>query len=471
MSTSFRTLAVALALATTGRGAQAQNAAAPSPVRIAAAGEQRVTTDFWSALGDTTLTRLVNETRLANPDVRIAAARAKGARAERTGAALDLLPVVTTRTGYSRQRIASASFPGASGAFPDQNVWDAGLVLSWEVDVAGRLRNSLHARSALADAAGEDVRDVEVALTAQVASAYLALRGAEERLAVARRNAENQRRTLEVTQRRLEAGRGTRLDTERAESQLSATLAAIPTLETVIEAARQRIRVITGHARTETFALPQCDTPECDTAVELPALPELGPVDQVVRERPDVRSAERQLAASGSAVGAARAEYLPRLSLAGAAGYTGSEARALGATGTPRYVVGPVLSWSAFDLGHVRAGVEAARADEAQSRAHYELAVSRAEEELATSIVAYRNSRRRLEHLEAAAAASARAAELARLRYAEGGSDFLQVLDAERTLLERENERSAGRTEAETNLVAVYRALGGRNAFATSSKR
>jgi NodT family efflux transporter outer membrane factor (OMF) lipoprotein len=440
-----------MALAAIGRGARAQS---PAP------------TEFWSALGDTTLVRLVSETRLANQDIRIAAARATAARAGRSGAALDLLPVVTTRGGYSRQRIASASFPGASGAFPDQNVWDAGLALSWEVDVTGRLRNSLRARSALADAASEDVRDVEVALTAQVASAYLALRGAEERLAVARSNAENQRRTLDVTQRRLEAGRGTQLDTERAKSQLSATLAVIPTLETVIEAARQRIRVLSGRTRAETFALPPCDT-----AVALPDIPELGPVAQVALERPDVRSAERQLAASASAVGAARAEYLPKLSLAGAAGYTGSEARALGDAGTPRYVIGPVLSWPAFDLGHVRANVAAARADGAQSRARDELALSRAEEELETSIVAYRNSRRRLEHLEAAAAASARAAELARLRYTEGGSDFLPVLDAERTLLERENERAAGRTEAETNLVAVYRALGGSNAFARSMRR
>jgi NodT family efflux transporter outer membrane factor (OMF) lipoprotein len=450
VSTQLRTLAVAVALAAVGRGARAQSAAP---------------TEFWSALGDTTLVRLVEETRRANQDIRIAAARASGARAERTSAALDLLPVVTTRGGYSRQRIASASFPGATSAFPDQNVWDAGLALSWEVDVTGRLRNSLRARSALADAASEDVRDVEVALTAQVASAYLALRGAQERLAVARSNAENQRRTLEITQRRLEAGRGTQLDTERAKSQLSATLAAIPTLETAIEAARQRIRVLSGRSSAEALALPPCETP-----VELPDVPALGATDRVVHERPDVRSAERQLAASASVVGAARAEYLPKLSLGAAAGYTGSEARALGDAGTPRYVIGPVVSWPAFDLGHVRANVAAARADEAQSRARYELAVSRAQEELETSIVAYRNSRQRLEHLEAAAAASARAAELARLRFTEGGSDFLQVLDAERTLLERENERAAGRTEAETNLIAVYRALGGSNAFATTKR-
>lgn len=445
MSTHLRILAVAVALAATGRGALAQ---------------QVTPTAFWTTLGDTTLVRLVNETRRNSPELQIAGARARAARATRTGAALDLFPVVTTRGGFTRQRLASASFPGVSGAFPDQNVWDAGLALSWEVDVSGRLRSALRGRGALADAATEDVRDAEVVLTSQVAGAYLALRGAQERLAVASRNAENQRRTLEVTERRLEAGRGTQLDTERAKSLLSATLAAIPTLESTIESARQRIRVLTGRARSEELALPPCETP-----VDLPDPPALDASERVVRGRADVRSAERQHAASAAFVGAARAEYLPTLSVGGAAGYTGSEARALGDAGTPRYVIGPVISWPAFDLGRVRANVAAARADEAATRARYELAVSRAHEEVETSVVAYRKSRERLEHLEDAAAASARAAELARLRYVEGGSDFLQVLDAERTLLERENERAAGRTEAETNLIAVYRALGGGSAF------
>ena len=179
-----------------------------------------------------------------------------------------------------------------------------------------------------------------------------------------------------------------------------------------------------------------------------------------------MRSAERQLAASTAFVGAARAEYLPRSRSAARPATRAASARALGNTGTPRYVIGPVLSWPAFDLGRVRAGVDAARADEARSaralRAH---ACRSAQEELETSLVAYGKSRERLRHLEDAAAASARAAELARLRYTEGGSDFLQVLDAERTLLERENERALGRTEAETNLIAVYRALGGGKAF------
>jgi NodT family efflux transporter outer membrane factor (OMF) lipoprotein len=441
VSTFPRTFAVALGLSLAAGSASAQTTAQA---------------DFWSALGDSTLVRLVHDTRLANRDIQIAAARAREARAQRTGAALDLFPVVTTSGGYSRQRLASATFPGASGAFPDQNVWDAGLNMSWEMDVFGRLRHAYRARGALADAAAEDVRDVQVVLTSQTAGAYLALRGAQERLAVARRNSENQRRTLELTERRLEGGRGTRLDTERAHAQLSATLAVIPALESTIELARQRLRVLTGSEQTEPLALGPCDS-----GLALPDLSRLEVGDAVLRDRPDVRSAERQLAASHSLVGAARAEYLPRLSLGAAAGYTGAAARTLGNTGTPRYAIGPVVSWPALDLGHVRAGVDVARAAEAQQRARYEQTVALAREELESTLVTYRKARERLGHLDEAAAASARAADLARLRYSEGASDFLLVLDPERTLLERENDRATGRTEAEQALIAVYRALGG----------
>jgi len=302
------------------------------------------------------------------------------------------------------------------------------------------------------------VRNVQVALTAQTAGAYLALRGAQDRLAVARGNAENQRRTLELTQRRLEAGRGSRLDTERARAQLSATLAVIPALESTIELARQRLRVLTGASRTEELTLGPCDS-----GIALPELPAIDASELVVRARPDVRSAERHLAASHALVGAARAEYLPRLSLGGGAGYTGTAARSLGDAGTPRYVIGPVVSWPALDLGHVRAGVDAARAAEAQERAQYDQTIALAREELESAVISYRKARERLRLLDEAAEASSRAAELARLRYTEGGSDFLQVLDAERTVLDRENDRAVGRTEAESALIGVYRALGGAN--------
>jgi NodT family efflux transporter outer membrane factor (OMF) lipoprotein len=423
--------------------------------RAPSAGQQPTT--FWAALGDTTLQRLVAEALRTGHDVQAAEARVRGARAARTTAALDLAPAVTVAGGYTRQRLASPAIPGAVGEIPDQELWDAGLRLSWEVDVFGRVRRSVQGRGALVDAAREDVRDTRVLIAAEVAAAYFELRGAQDRLAVAERNAENQRRTLELTLQRLEAGRGTELDSERARAQLSTTRSVIPTLRAAIEDAENRIAVLAGRD-------PGALDPMLAPGAPPPPLPEslaVAASDSVARRRPDVRSAERVAAARSALVGAARADYLPRLALGGAAGYTGTTVESLGETGTPRYVIGPVISWPALDIGRVRAGVEAARADEAEARARYEQTVLRARGEAQTSLVAYNRARERLERLAEAAAASERAAELARLRFEEGASDFLQVLDAERTLLDAQDRLAAGRADATLALVRVYRALGG----------
>jgi len=413
---------------------------------------------FWESLGDTTLVRLLAEALRANPDVDAARARLSGARAARLGAALDLTPAVTASGGYSRQRLASATFPGApGGSLPEQGLWDAGLRMSWEVDVFGRLRHSVRGRGELASAAHEGLRDVQVLLAAQVAGAYFDLRGAQDRLTFARRNAENQRGTLELTLQRIEAGRGTELDSERARAQLSTTLAEIPALEARIAAARHRIGVLAGRS-PDAFAEQLAAAPP---ELVLPEVPVIASPEALVRQRPDVRSAERLVAAQSAFVGAARADYLPRVALGGAAGYTGSRFDALGNSGTPRYAFGPVVSWAAFDLGRVRAGVDEARAGEAEAKALYQQAVLQSLEEVETTLATYRGARERLRHLEDAAAASERAAELARLRYEEGASDFLPVLDAERTLLEAQDRLAVGRAEATAGLVGVYRALGG----------
>jgi NodT family efflux transporter outer membrane factor (OMF) lipoprotein len=325
------------------------------------------------------------------------------------------------------------------------------------------VRRSVRGRAALADAAQEEVRDVRVLLTAEVADAYFELRGAQDRLAVARRNAENQRGTLDLTLRRLEGGRGTELDSERARAQLSTTLAEVPTLEAAVDAARYRLGVLTARDAASLGIGDSVAPPTLPTDVA--AAGSRGAADSLVRaivhRRPDVRGAEQQVAARAAFVGAARAEYLPRLSIGGASGYTSSALDRFGNVGTPRFAIGPVVSWPALDIGRVRAGVDAARAGEEEARAAYEGAVLRAVGEVETSLSAYRRSRERLAQLDAAAAASARAAELARLRFTEGASDFLQVLDAERTLLDAQNRRAVGHAEATARLVAVYRALGG----------
>jgi len=336
-------------------------------------------------------------------------------------------------------------------------VWDAGLQLSWELDVFGRIRKSTQGRAALIGAAEEDVQDLQVLLTAELAVTYFDLRGAQDRLQVARRNAENQQHTLDVTLQRLEAGRGNEFDSERARAQLNSTLAGIPELEASIIAVEHRIAVLVGRP---VSGLEQ-DSVESPSVVALPDSILVPNADVIVRLRPDVRSAERQVSAGEAFVGAAKAAYLPQISIGGAAGYVGNSFDAMGNSNTPRYAIGPVISWPALNLGRVKAGVDIARAQEAEAEAYYRKAQLQASEEIETTVVAYNKSRQALEYLAAAARASERAAALARLRFDEGATDFLQVLDAERTMLEAQDRLAAGRTAATRGLAQVYRALGG----------
>jgi outer membrane protein, multidrug efflux system len=412
-----------------------------------------------SGLGtsDSTLARLIREAVHANLDVRAAEARVRGARSARTEAALDFAPTVTVGGGYTRQRLAGATFPIGSGTFPDQDIWDAGFDASWELDLFGRIRRNVQAQGAVVAVNQEDLRDIQVSLTAEVARAYFDLRGAQEQLSVATRNASNQQRTLDLTRQRLEAGRGTAFDTERAQAQLSFTLASIPTLEAQVRQAQYQIGVLVGRP-------PAALAGELDAVAGLPDLPagiSVGTPDSIVRQRPDVRAAERQLAVERALVGAAKAEYLPRIAVGGSAGYSASGFDALGDRGTFRYAVGPVISWPALNLGRVKARVDVSRAREAEAQAQYSQTVLRALQDVESSLVRYRTARVRTDRIRDAAAASERAAELARLRFTGGVADFLQVLDAERTQLEAQTQLAQTRTEAATAYAALYKALGG----------
>jgi multidrug efflux system outer membrane protein len=414
-------------------------------------------TGFFPDVGDTTLTRLLNEAVRANLDVRAAEARVRGARSARTQVALDLAPTVTFGAGYTRERLSSASFPIGLGTFPDQDVWDGGFDAAWELDLFGRVRRNVQAQGAFVAVTQADLRDVQVSLTAELARAYFELRGAQEQLVVAQRNAQNQRRTLEVTRQRLDAGRGTAFDTERAQAQLSFTLASVPSLESRVREAQYQIGVLVGRS-------PAAVAGELEAIGGLPALPAevaVASPDSIVRRRPDVAAAERQLAVERALVGAAKADYLPRLSVGGSAGYTASSFGGLGDQGTFRYAVGPIISWPALNLGRVKARVDESRAREAEAQAQYTQTVLRALQEVETGLVRYRTTRSRVERINDAAMASERAANLARLRFSGGVADFLQVLDAERTQLEAQDQLAQGRTEAATAYVALYKALGG----------
>ena len=414
-------------------------------------------TPFWRDLGDTTLTLLIREAQRANMDVRIAESRLSSARASRRLASYDLVPTITGTGSSQRQQFSIAQTPGVTSQLPGQQLWDVGFDASWEVDMFGRVGRSVQAQSALAQSSEYGLEDVQVTVSSEVARTYFDLRGAQRQLAVQQRNAVNQRKTLKLTEDRLAAGQGTAFDTERAKSVLYLTLSATPLLESQIALDRNRLAVLLGRAPNE-LPIALLDS---GPLLHLPDTLFVGSPEQLVRRRPDVLSAERQLAARSLFVGAARAEYLPRVTLSARAGYTGTAADSLFKRGNSRLLFGPVLSFPLFDIGRVRERVEVAQSGEDEAQARYNATVLQALEESEGSLVTYDRAHARLSILESAVRSSARAADLAQQRFEAGLTDLLQVLDAERTLLDAESQLTQGYTSAATALIAVYKAVGG----------
>ncbi|HEU4455522.1 MAG TPA: TolC family protein [Longimicrobium sp.] len=441
-------------------GAGTEAAVGGGPFRAVAAGSGGLSAEapsraFWVEIGDATLERLVEEALSASPDVRAAGARIREAQGLRGETAFDRLPAVTSSGSITRSELAASQLPGAPTSARRIETWDGGVSASWELDVFGRVRRSVGARTAGVAAAQEDLRDVRLALAAEVARSYFDLVGLRERVAVARRNAENQRRTLALVEERLRAGRGSAFDTERAKAQLNATLASVPLLEASAAAAENRIAVLVGRDPTAGV--------ELGSAAALPALPEVvrvGSPRRLVATLPEVVRAERRLSAQTQLVSAQRAGYMPRLSLIAGAGLTSGAADDWVRDGAQRYTAGVQVSWPFLDMGRVRARVGSERAREEEARALYSASVLRALERAETSLAVYERTRARLGFLAEAARASERAAELARIRFREGVADFLSVLDAERSLLDAQNQLTAARVDAALSLVDVYQATG-----------
>jgi outer membrane protein, multidrug efflux system len=410
---------------------------------------------YWKQFGDPTLDQLVDEALAANHDLRIALGSLVEARAERRAAKLDLLPTVTASGGYTAERLSAAE--SLFNQPVDARYYDVGFDAFWELDLFGRVRRNVEAQTAQVQGAAASLHDAQVSVTAEVARSYFELRGEQTQLDVARRNVDNQRETLAFTRAQLDAGRATEFDTSRAQSQLSTTLATIGPLEASVARSIHRLAVLTGR---EPNALNELLQPPR----ELPQLPELTAVGDpagLLRRRPDIRVAERQLAASTALVGVAIGDLFPKVTFTGSFSYSAAAGSPLGGEPTHGYVIGPGISWAAFDLGRVKAEVEGNRARADIALASYEQTVLRALEDTEDALVTHARTRDSLRDAADAAEASRTAARIARTRYEGGLVDFLDVLDAERTQLEAENHLAQSRTDAATSLIAVYKALGG----------
>jgi multidrug efflux system outer membrane protein len=418
---------------------------------------QDVERDFWKQFNDEQLNELIERALVANHDIRIATARLREARALRGQAKLDLAPTVTASSGYTKARASDRQLGPLPNVDREQDFYDSGFDAFWELDFFGRVRRGFEASTAQLQSAEASVYATQVSVTAEAARNYFELRGAQQQLEVARRNAENQGETVRITTARLDAGRGTQLDASRAQAQLSATLATIPDLEAAVTRSMLRLGVLTGQQ-------PEAVVPQLSAIKPLPTLPvahDIGTPELLLRRRPDIRVAERNLAASTAEIGVAVGDLFPRITFLGHWGYDAVNSSALGNAGSETFSFGPSISWAAFDLGRVRQKIAQREAAADGALAKYEQTVLQALEETDASLTAYSKAIVKQQHLQTSANASLEAAKLARARYENGVADFLQVLDAERTALAAEDQLARSETQTATALLATYKALGG----------
>jgi multidrug efflux system outer membrane protein len=418
---------------------------------------QAVELSWWTLFQDKALNSLIEQTLAHNFDLQAANANILEARALYLQSALNLAPIVSSHANYTDQKRSFGALNNSTYAPRGLKLYNVGFDALWEVDIFGRVRRSVEASNDEVEAQEATLRDLSVSLVAEVARNYFELRGLQNQLAVARKNTENQVKTQEITRIRLEGGRGTELDTSRATAQLDTTRAIIPPLEAGIYRAMHRLSILTGQ-------LPNALTEKLIPVSPMPKVPEIinigNPAD-LLRRRPDIKIAERMLAAATASIGIATADLFPRVTVVGTLSLEASMLSAVGAGGSDAYSIGPRISWAFLDMAHVYARIKAANASVEASLAQYQQTVLNALEETENALVNYNRERVRLAYLQSAAKASVRAEELAQLRFNEGVSDFLTVLDTELRLLEDQNRLAQSETATATALAVLYKALGG----------
>ncbi|MEX0294558.1 efflux transporter outer membrane subunit [Pseudomonas putida] len=449
-------LALALVACAVGPDYKAPNtepARLASDVQAKAFDRSRFESVWWKQFDDPVLNQLVQASLDGNRDLRVAFARLKSARAIRDDAANDQLPVVTSRAS---SEIGKGQVPGQTDQRANSERYDLGLDMAWELDLFGRIQRQIEASDAQAAAAQADLQQLQVSLIAELVDAYGQLRGAQlrEKIAVANLKTQQESRSITVTLR--DAGVGNELDVVRADARLAGVEATVPQLQAEQARARHRIATLLGQ---RPDALNVDLSPKALPAIAK-ALP-VGDPGELLRRRPDIRSAERQLAAATANVGVATADLFPRVSLSGFLGFTAARGSQIGSSAANAWGLGPSITWAAFDLGSVRARLRGAKADAEGALANYEQQVLLALEESANAFSDYDKTQQRLLSLMRQSEASRKAADLASVRYREGTVDYLVLLDAERERLSAEDAQAQGEVDLYRGIVSIYKALGG----------
>ena len=408
---------------------------------------------WWKQFNDPTLDALIQRAAANNLDLRIAVARLHEARALLSGAKSEQLPTIDTDVNYTRSR---GQQPGFDTQRQTVTTYQAGFDASWELDLFGGVRRSVEAAGADLGASEAALHDAQVSLLAEVARNYFELRGSQLRLDIARRDIDNQQQTVHLTEVRQQLGSGAEQDVASAKARLAAVQAQLPLLQTQASASEYRLAVLLGErpGELDIDVSPKSFTP---IAASLP----IGDAGDVLARRPDVRMAEREYAAATARIGVAKADFFPHITLGGFLGFLSGRSNDFGSPSTRAWSLAPSISWAGLNVQRVRANLHASEARTDAAQANYQRTVLEAIEDIDNAVTGFNQQRVRVDRLIEQGTQSKRAADLARVRYQEGATGFLELLDAERTQLAAEDDLAQAEAAINTRAVALYKALGG----------
>ncbi|MHB8809701.1 MAG: efflux transporter outer membrane subunit [Desulfobulbaceae bacterium] len=402
---------------------------------------------WWATLDDPILTGLIEKAVMGNLDLRQAEARVREARARRGISQAGLFPAVDASGTAGRSKSSNTT----------RDFYSLGLDAGWELDIFGGTRRAVEAADATLAASQEELRDVLVSLTAEVALNYLEARTLQARLTVAQGNLDIQQQTLELTQSRYQAGLSDELAVQEARASMESTRAQLPTLRTGLEEAKNRLALLSGMIPGGVHEI-------LATARPLPVIPPtvaVGVPAETLRQRPDIRRAERNLAAQTAHVGVATAELYPKLRLTGSIGLESIDAGDLFDSASQLWRIGPGVSWNIFEAGAIRQNIEVQSALQEQSLLAYEAAILAALAEVENALTAYAEEQLRRQGLQEAVEATRQAEFLAQNQYQAGLVDFTTVLIAQRAMLNLEDQLAQSNGTVTANLIRLYKALGG----------
>ena len=420
--------------------------------------EQSNLHQWWLNFDDPTLTQLIQQAREGNLSLKIAIARVEEARALRGVAKGEWYPDVDAQGTAQRTRTSEDTTPALPPGYDrDENFYSAGLDSSWEIDFWGRIRRTVESADASLQASVENYRDVLIILYAEVAGNYVEVRAVQRRIELALQNSEAQKQTLKLTQDRNAAGLVPRLDVSQAELNLARTESTIPVLQTFLIQSLNRLSVLLGDhpgSLQETLnpntGIP---APHSNILVGIPS--------DIMRQRPDIRFAERTLAAQTARIGVATAELYPRFSLLGTFAFEAINGENLFDADSLTYGFGPAFRWNIFDGGRIRNNIRAEDARTEQALIQYEQVVLFALEDVENSMVAYTQEQDRLISLRRAVNAAQESADLVKELYTSGLTDFQNVLDMERSLFLEQDQLAESEGILAQNLIRIYKSLGG----------